>query len=57
LIGLISSLCGLILSFHTGLPSGPAIILVAGALYLLSLSFGAQGGLVLKLLPQRHLEA
>jgi zinc/manganese transport system permease protein len=47
----------LILSFHTGLPSGPAIILVAGALYLLSLSFGPQGGLVLKLLPQRHLEA
>jgi len=57
LIGLVSSLCGLILSFHTGLPSGPAIILVAGALYLLSLSFGPQGGLVLKLLPQRHLEA
>jgi len=57
LIGLVASLCGLILSFHTGLPSGPAIILVAGALYLLSLSFGPQGGLVLKLLPQRHLEA
>jgi zinc/manganese transport system permease protein len=57
LIGLVSSLCGLIVSFHTGLPSGPAIILVAGALYLLSLSFGPQGGLILKLLPQRHLEA
>ncbi len=57
LIGLVSSLCGLILSFHTGLPSGPAIILVAGALYLLSLCFGSQGGLILKLLPQRHLEA
>ena len=57
LIGLLSSTCGLILSFHTGLPSGPAIILVAGALYLLSLVFGPQGGLMLKLLPQRHLEA
>ena len=57
LIGLLSSTCGLILSFHIGLPSGPAIILVAGALYLLSLVFGPQGGLMLKLLPQRHLEA
>ena len=57
LIGLLSSLSGLILSFHTGLPSGPAIILMAGALYLLSLIFGPQGGLILKLLPQRHLEA
>lgn len=57
LIGLISSLAGLILSFHSGLPSGPAIILVAGALYLLSLIFGPQGGLMLKFLPRRHLEA
>jgi zinc/manganese transport system permease protein len=57
LIGLVSSICGLVLSFHTGLPSGPAIILVAGAFYLLSLLFGPQGGVVLKLLPQKHLEA
>ena len=57
LIGLISSLSGLILSYHSGLPSGPAIILVAGGLYLLSLIFGPQGGLILKFLPRRHLEA
>ena len=57
LIGLISSLSGLILSYHTGLPSGPAIILVAGGLYLLSLIFGPRGGLILKFLPRRHLEA
>ena len=57
LIGLISSLSGLILSFHTGLPSGPAIILVAGLLWLLSLAIGPHGGLLLKLLPRKHLEA
>jgi zinc/manganese transport system permease protein len=57
LIGLVSSVCGLVLSFHTGLPSGPAIILVAGGLYILSLLLGPQGGVILKLLPQKHLEA
>ena len=57
LIGLASSVTGLILSFHLGLPSGPAIILAAGLAYLVSLAFGRHGGLVKNLLPQRHLEA
>jgi zinc/manganese transport system permease protein len=57
LIGLLASACGLVASFHTGLPSGPAIILVAGALYIFSLLFGPHGGVILKLLPQKHLEA
>jgi len=48
---------GLLISFHSGVPSGPAIILVAGALYVLSLLFGHVGGLVRQALPQRHLEA
>jgi zinc/manganese transport system permease protein len=38
-------------------PSGPAIILVAGALYVLSLLFGQVGGVVMQVLPRRHLEA
>ena len=42
---------------YYGLAPGPAIILNLGALYLLSLFFGAQGGYLWKLLPQKHLEA
>ncbi len=57
LIGLASSVSGLILSYHLGLPSGPAIILAAGFAYLVSLALGPHGGLLLRLLPQRHLEA
>jgi zinc/manganese transport system permease protein len=55
--GAVSGYAGLLLSFHTGVPSGPAIILVAGALYVFSVLFGQVGGLVRQALPQRHLEA
>ena len=55
--GVISGYAGLLISFHTGVPSGPAIILVAGALYLLSVLFGRVGGLLRQALPRRHLEA
>jgi zinc/manganese transport system permease protein len=48
---------GLLLSFHAGIASGPAVILVAGALYVVSLLFGPVGGLVRQLFPGRHLEA
>ncbi|HEY0422703.1 MAG TPA: metal ABC transporter permease [Rhodopila sp.] len=33
LIGMLSSYAGLLLSYHRNLPSGPAIVMVAGALY------------------------
>jgi zinc/manganese transport system permease protein len=55
--GIVSGYCGLVLSFHAGLPAGPAIVLVAGAFYCVSLLFGRCGGLVGRLLPRRHLEA
>ncbi|MEM9602444.1 MAG: metal ABC transporter permease [Pseudomonadota bacterium] len=42
----VSSAAGLLLSFHYSLPSGPAIILVAGGAYVVSLIFGSVGGLV-----------
>src|SRR3954469_420153 len=48
---------GLVLSFQTKVPSGPAIILVAAVLYVLSLLFGNVSGLVRQLFPGRHLEA
>jgi zinc/manganese transport system permease protein len=55
--GLLAGSAGLLLSYHTGLASGPAIILVAGLLYVVSLVFGPVGGLVRQLFPGRHLEA
>ena len=55
--GVIAGYAGLLLSFHTGVPSGPAIILVAGVLYVFSVLFGHVGGVVRQMLPQRHLEA
>ena len=50
-IGLASSLSGLLLSYHAALPSGPAIVLSAGAAYLLSILFGTRG---LMAVPSRH---
>ncbi len=55
--GVVSGVAGLLLSFHTGVPAGPAIILVAGVLYAVSVIFGRVGGLARHLLPRRHLEA
>ena len=56
-VAVLSSLIGLLLSYHFSLPSGPAIILVAGLAYALSLVFGPVGGLATRAFPRRHLEA
>ena len=53
----LSGYAGLVLSFQTRVPSGPAIILVAAALYIVSVLFGSVGGLVRQMFPGRHLEA
>jgi zinc/manganese transport system permease protein len=45
-IAMVSSFVGLLLSFHAEWPSGPAIVLVAGAIYLLSLIAGPREGLL-----------
>ncbi len=57
LVAMLSSLSGLLLSYHFSLPSGPAIILVAGFAYVLSLVFGPVGGLSGRAFPRRYLEA
>ena len=57
LSALVSGYTGLVLSFHTRLPSGPAIILVAALLYLGSVLLGSVGGLLRQMFPGRHLEA
>jgi zinc/manganese transport system permease protein len=53
----VSGYAGLVLSYQTRIPSGPAIILVAAGLYIVSLLFGNVSGLVRQLFPGRHLEA
>ena len=57
-IGLASSYCGLLFSYHYGLPAGPMIILMAGFAYFVSLVFGRSGGLLRAFFTRgRHLEA
>ena len=49
-----SGLLGLLFSYHFNLPSGPTIILVAGACYLVSIVFGSRGGLIQRYFPRAH---
>lgn len=53
---LLSGYVGLLLSFYANLPSGPAIVLTAGSLYVFSLLLGREGGLIRQKLKPRHLE-
>ena len=53
-IAMVSGFVGLLLSFHAQWPSGPAIVLVAGAVYLLSLIAGPREGLLWRQLRRAH---
>ncbi|KQP66212.1 zinc ABC transporter permease [Methylobacterium sp. Leaf112] len=53
---MMASVAGLTLSYRADLPTGPAIVLAAGALYVVSLLIGPRGGLVHRLIRPRHLE-
>ncbi|WP_052165360.1 metal ABC transporter permease [Aquaspirillum serpens] len=55
-IALFSGYGGLLLSFHFDLPSGPAIILLAGSIYAVSLLIAPAGGVLGRYLRLRHLE-
>jgi zinc/manganese transport system permease protein len=54
---LVSGYAGLVLSFQTRIPTGPAIVLVSAGLYVLSILFGNVRGVVRQLFPAPHLEA
>ena len=54
---ILSGYAGLVLSFQTRIPSGPAIILVSAVLYIFSILFGNVRGVVRQLFPAPHLEA
>ena len=49
LTGIVSGYVGLLLSFHAGIAAGPAIILVAGAIYIGSVLVGRVGGMLRRL--------
>ncbi|AXK39981.1 metal ABC transporter permease [Crenobacter cavernae] len=51
-----SGLGGLLLSYHFELSSGPAIILLAGVVYLFSLLFAPAGGALPRYIRSRHFE-
>lgn len=55
-IAFISSVSGLLVSYHFNLPSGPAIILSAGALYSVSVVLGTEGSLRTRYFSQPLLE-
>lgn len=56
-VAVLAGYAGLLLSYHTGAAAGPAIILVAGILYVVSVVLGPVGGLKRHVMPARHLEA
>ena len=53
-IGFVSCITGLLLSFHASLPSGPSIILSAGVIYLVSILAGTRGILASRVAHHRH---
>ena len=57
LISALAGPTGLLVSYHLDLPSGPAIVLVMGLAYAVSLTFGTVGSLRTRFLPGQHLRA
>jgi zinc/manganese transport system permease protein len=57
LLAFAASISGLLLSYYANVPTGPAIILLCGVLYLLSIALGTRRGLLWSLMPRKHLEA
>lgn len=55
IIGIVSSLVGLLVSYHAELPTSPAIILAAGAIHALSILAGRHGSFASQALRARHL--
>jgi zinc/manganese transport system permease protein len=53
----VASVSGLLVSYYARVPTGPAVILLCGAFYVLSMLVGTKGGFIWGLLPRKHLEA
>jgi len=57
IFAMLSCYIGLLMSYHAGWPTGPAIILTLGSLYVISFSFGINGSLLTHLSKPKHLSA
>ena len=56
-LALASGFLGLLVSYHLDLPSGPAIVLIAGLAYLASVVLGPRDSLRALYVRRAHLEA
>jgi len=54
MIGIVACAAGLLISYHASLPSGPSIILSAGAVYIVSIVLGPRGMLNSRVRQHRH---
>jgi len=54
LIAMTGAVCGLGVAFNYGVPTGPAIILIVGGIYVVSLVFGRFGSIRARYFPFRH---
>jgi zinc/manganese transport system permease protein len=54
-IAVTSSVAGLLLSYHVDVPTGPAIVLIAGGIWAVSVLAGPVDGLLPRLFRRRHL--
>jgi len=57
IFAIFSCYIGLLLSYHASWPTGPAIILTLGGLYMLSFLFGVNGSILTHLSKSKHLTA
>jgi len=53
----VSGYFGLLAAFYMNVPAGPAIVLVAGVVYFLSMFLGPAGGILRRVITRGHLEA
>jgi zinc/manganese transport system permease protein len=54
IFGVLSSIIGLLISYHYSLPSGSSIVLVASAWYLISVFIGKADGVLMRFYPRQH---
>jgi zinc/manganese transport system permease protein len=55
LIAILASLAGLLVSYHLDVPTGPAVVLAAGAAWMASVVAGPVDGVLARLMRHRHL--
>jgi len=54
-LGTFGSVAGLLFSFWANIPSGPAIVLVLGAFFLLAYLFSPRYGILSRYIKRRHM--